>query len=314
MILTKKPPAATTDDIRLLSPASRKSALSQRLLAPIKNVIVDHNLPQEHIQKVTNTLLKFDLGLIPLLHDSQALETKILQVLQALTGGELTVGQAGVLREHVAVLGLGVGFEEVADVLLAALPGAEIVRCLEDRTLLEKHCETAKRVISQRSKQDEANEGDIDVDVPLIAEYCDTILSAQSSDSVQSSDITTNTQEDHPTSTDITIEYLSQLPFREIITILRQEGPTIFDQLGIQRLPALEIGNLLNFIQRINRLSGEERRIEVIKKVAERVGVCLSFSSFLCFYASSLGGSLYLGFTLYGDEHGRILGYRYEAD
>lgn len=75
---------AVTDEIRLLSPSSRKSALKQRISGRVKLYARVNNLPEHFAEAAIQALLNDDLTLVPLLYDSAALQLKIAEVMGTL--------------------------------------------------------------------------------------------------------------------------------------------------------------------------------------------------------------------------------------
>ncbi len=77
---------------------------------------------------------------------------------------------------------------------------------------------------------------------------------------------------------ELSIESLSQLTFGEIIHHLRSFDPAVvYERIGIPRQSALEIGLLVRFQERLEKMSSDlDRRTEIIKKIAEKIEVCTS--------------------------------------
>lgn len=69
------------DDIRLLSPESRKEALEKRLIARVRVYAKKRSVSEEMIQPIVNSLLPSDLALIPLLHNRTQLDNRIAETL-----------------------------------------------------------------------------------------------------------------------------------------------------------------------------------------------------------------------------------------
>lgn len=69
------------DDIRLLSPESRKAVLENRLIARVRIYAKKRSVSEEMIQPIVNSLLPSDLALIPLLHNRTQLDNRIAETL-----------------------------------------------------------------------------------------------------------------------------------------------------------------------------------------------------------------------------------------
>ncbi|KIR32432.1 hypothetical protein I352_05259 [Cryptococcus deuterogattii MMRL2647] len=69
------------DDIRLLSPESRKAVLEKRLIARVRVYAKKRSVSEEMIQPIVNSLLPSDLALIPLLHNRTQLDNRIAETL-----------------------------------------------------------------------------------------------------------------------------------------------------------------------------------------------------------------------------------------
>ncbi|WVQ78120.1 hypothetical protein IAT38_000201 [Cryptococcus sp. DSM 104549] len=85
----------TTDEIRLLSPPSRKLALEKRVTARVRHFARKHNLPEGQVHSAVGEIVKGDLEVIPLLYNRGEMEEKIREVVEGLHGGR--GGEAGVV-------------------------------------------------------------------------------------------------------------------------------------------------------------------------------------------------------------------------
>ncbi|OXC69792.1 hypothetical protein AYX13_01559 [Cryptococcus neoformans] len=72
------------DDIRLLSPESRKEVLEKRLIARVRVYAKKRSVSEEMIQPIVNSLLPSDLALIPLLRNRTQLDNRIAETLSSI--------------------------------------------------------------------------------------------------------------------------------------------------------------------------------------------------------------------------------------
>ncbi|ORY33788.1 hypothetical protein BCR39DRAFT_557015 [Naematelia encephala] len=77
-------PPGTTDDIRLLSPKSRTTALMRRVKPRVEHYAKHKGISKQYLGPTVDALVSLDLGLIPLLHDANKLDNRIAEIVDEL--------------------------------------------------------------------------------------------------------------------------------------------------------------------------------------------------------------------------------------
>nr|ODN81175.1 hypothetical protein L203_05681 [Cryptococcus depauperatus CBS 7841] len=156
------------DDISLLSPASRKLALSKKLIARVKHYVKKNSMSDDLVEPVVNALLPSDIALLPFLHNRWDMDKCIEETLAAIREDSET-DQTHVIpiqrptEEDLSNLRTQIdkidpiNCKEVMNVLLEILDPEDWENELSTKVGVAIKYGTAKKILSKR--QDEAEKG-----------------------------------------------------------------------------------------------------------------------------------------------------------
>lgn len=229
------------DDIRLLSPESRKEALEKRLIARVRVYAKKRSVSEEMIQPIVNSLLPSDLALIPLLHNRTQLDNRIAETLFSIQEvPEMPAAAPRPTKRDIDDLCIQItkidpdDVEHVMRILLDLLKMEDWEKVLGSKAEVAIKYGKAKRLLlkerSERKKEsnDDVNNQDAVVDEPI----SETGLSEEP-------DVTI------PLET-ITVPLLASLSAQEIVrNLLSLYGSRILLKLGVKAPSEQEKNSLL---------------------------------------------------------------------
>jgi len=265
-------PPAVTDQIRSLSPVSRKTALVKRVTPIVQRYAQVHSVPEGYCQPTISALANHDLALIPLLHDTAALNAKIAETVTVLQGDpELdinlgvsrpqrlhppTKAEIGLVREEVVKID-PVDVDAVMPILMRNMRGGDVQLCLDSRAALAGRYNAAKRILL--SERGEEVNAEVEADAPetppppsgpVVALFERITLSSA------------------------TIERLSALPSADIMSNLQgSEGDNLLGKLGLSK-PSAKDKNLNEaWTRKTLPKAPVERKAEMANMLAKKVEV-----------------------------------------
>lgn len=248
------------DDIRLLSPESRKAVLEKRLIARVRVYAKKRSVSEEMIQPIVNSLLPSDLALIPLLHNRTQLDNRIAETLFSIQEvPEMPAAAPRPTKRDIDNLCIQIqkidpdDVEHVMRILLDLLKMEDWEKVLGSKAEVAiKYGEAKRLVLKERSeRQKESNEDVHDKDAVVDDPISETGLSDER-------DVTI------PLET-ITVPLLASLSAKEIVRNLSSSyGSRILLKLGLKAPSEQEKNTLLAWRTRVASKGKVIMRAEIV--------------------------------------------------
>ncbi|EIW69665.1 hypothetical protein TREMEDRAFT_30506, partial [Tremella mesenterica DSM 1558] len=260
-------PFATTDDIRLLSPQSRKVELEKRVDPRVRTFAQLNAVPEGFIQPAVSALVQSDLELISLLHDPHQLQIRIAETIGTLQGDPdldsvsslpLSSRESDTLHAEVARID-PMEVDQVMTILLSTVTIEELRHCLSSKSYLAATYNVAKKELIRRQE----------VTAPTVP----APTPVNQSPSPPRSSLEPN--QDPPTILDIpsaTLPALAALSARDIVANLTYEGSDILlFKLNLGRPAAQEVSGLAAWSDKVMKKPMIERKTEMAAMLAKRL-------------------------------------------
>jgi hypothetical protein len=293
-------PPGTTDDIRLLSPDSRKASLNHRVSVRVRTYCKIHTIPDGYVEPAIKALVAHDLALIPLLHDRDQLDAKIQETLAVLQGDPELDINLGVqptlapssptklhlksihspeeleskLREEIERID-PMEVEEVMGILFATMQVADIRHAVQNKGYLAAKYNIAKKELIRRQSE-------VRVTVVPTSEPS-SIASRSGAELTESHEaVVIKLAEDCTRFTAETVDLpsLVEMPVKDIMANLGgEEGDAILLKLGMSRPTATEAAALAKWTKGVMEKSGVERKAEIAGMMSKKLDVSTASSS-----------------------------------
>lgn len=255
------------DDIRLLSPESRKAVLENRLIARVRVYAKKRSVSEEMIQPIVNSLLPSDLALIPLLHNRTQLDNRIAETLFSIQEvPEVPAAAPRPTKRDIDDLCIQIekidpdDVEHVMRILLDLLKMEDWEKVLGSKAEVAIKYGEAKRLLlkerseGQKESNDDVNDQDAVVDDPI----SETGLSDEP-------DVTI------PLET-ITVTLLASLSAKEIVRNLSSSyGSRILLKLGVKAPSEQEKNSLLAWRTKVASKGKVIMRAEIVGMLERHV-------------------------------------------
>ncbi|KIR38087.1 hypothetical protein I307_05029 [Cryptococcus deuterogattii 99/473] len=248
------------DDIRLLSPESRKAVLEKRLIARVRVYAKKRSVSEGMIQPIVNSLLPSDLALISLLHNRTQLDNRIAETLFSIQEvPEMPAAAPRPTKRDIDNLCIQIqkidpdDVEHVMRILLDLLKMEDWEMVLGSKAeVVIKYGEAKRLVLKERSeRQKESNEDVHDKDAVVDDPISETGLSDER-------DVTI------PLET-VTVPLLASLSAKEIVRNLSSSyGSRILLKLGLKAPSEQEKNTLLAWRTRVASKGKVIMRAEIV--------------------------------------------------
>ncbi|KAK8869837.1 hypothetical protein IAR55_000405 [Kwoniella newhampshirensis] len=293
--------ASTTEDLRLLSPNSHKSALKKRIRGEVRTYLKIQAAPEQFTERIVNALLHHDLELIPMLYNREQLEARMAEALGVVSNqaddavadsadlvsvspnlhkghiaNSLSSSQArptsadvATLREEIEKID-PVNVEEVTSILKDTVKAAEWAERLGSKSNVALQYGVAMRILqSRRAEADtntarEAKPEEFDRD----QDEHDPKLKTYSPDT----DLNDSTKGSLPLE-DITLPSLAVLSAKQIMKHIVEQGPNLLDHSGIVEPTPAERSNLSEWKMRLTNKTAVERKGEIAVLLGRKISV-----------------------------------------
>jgi len=262
-----------TDQIRSLSPVSRKTALIKRVTPIVQRYVQIHSVPDDYCEPTISALAGHDLSLIPLLHDTTALNAKIAETVTILQddpdlslslsvarGARMappTEDEIRLIREEVAKID-PVDVDAVMPIIMRNMSGGDIELCLESRNALPGRYNAAKRVLLGERDREQKKDVPVKPSLRTTQSLSDPIEALFERLDLSSA----------------TTELLAALPAPDIRANLHgSEGDSLLGKLGLSR-PSVKDKNLNEaWTKKLLPKGPVERKAEIANMIAKKVDV-----------------------------------------
>ncbi|OCF45496.1 hypothetical protein I317_00744 [Kwoniella heveanensis CBS 569] len=291
-------PSATgpnsTENLRLLSPGSRKTALIARVSSRVRMYAQTNEVEKDQVEPVIEALVKLDLSLIPLLHDRPQLDQKIGQAFEQLhivkpaeaesdLSKDLNFSPAPLssaysklrptdaelvqLREEVEKIDPA-NVNEIIPVILEMLDPADWDKLWVNAGVAKKYGE-AKLLLASQEDRTQVNTSDEDQLAKVIE------VAKPSNDSDQIADLDSTRQDDSAIPLEgLTIASLAVHPANTIIGHLQgKNGPAIHQQLGLVEPTNSEKNGMESWLSKVMKKSKVERGVEVAGLLGKKIDI-----------------------------------------
>ncbi|KAL7423910.1 hypothetical protein Q5752_001495 [Cryptotrichosporon argae] len=268
-----KPNKAGTDDIRSLSPDSRKAELVRRVRGRVQAYARSHGVPEGYVEPTVKALGDHDLALIPLLHDGAQLEAKIAETFNVLQSDpdldinmglrrpgarpspeELTSTLTARLRHEVERID-PLNVDTVLAIMEKHFQPGDLARCVEIKAALLDAYNRAKNELVQQLQLNETT-NDEDSDAEGESELASSADEGESDDSIEA-DTTA------PALSNLSLVDLAKLPAPQARAYLESPSADDLARLCLER-PSQAA---LEWVVRSNDKSALERKSEMVAQL-----------------------------------------------
>jgi len=263
---------ATTDELRSLSPDSRKEALLQKVVPIVATYARDHSVPDQCCGPAARMLAEQDLALIPLLHNPGALKAKIeetFSIIQHSPDLDISSDDDRPSTPHSAVLGAVSGLDQGSP-----RPGSEDSKQIISKAQVNLTSIEDDRSIVERNVGSNEHTTAIDQEnIGYSSAESSPLPGAESCPALELKGLPFERLE----LDSVTLDDLLALSSRDIISILRgAKGDKLLAKLGFESPNASQRSSVESWARRTISKQRVERKMEMAAFIAKKSNVSLS--------------------------------------
>ncbi|OCF54150.1 hypothetical protein L486_08346 [Kwoniella mangroviensis CBS 10435] len=262
----------TTDEIRSLSPTSRKMVLAKRIASRVRDHARNKSLSFDLVEPTIKALAKQDLALIPLLHDKSQLDLRIAECFSSIQF-EFSEQQPNVelerptnedlirLRDEIGKID-PLNVNEIMPIMLEMLSPSEW-EMIWDQSRVAKKYGLAKQMLDKKKKEeDEQLQKTVKVEEDRTIQISDDLAAGEE-------------KKDHLAPLEgLTIPVFCTLSADQIMKNIKSEnGPEILTLLGIVEPTLADKAGNETWVEKVMGKSKVERGVEIASMLGKKVDI-----------------------------------------